>query len=252
MVGIMGGDGAGKSTALTALSNWLGSEFDVRVVHLGKPRWSITTTTVRGALKVAVVSTRALRRVVPLATTRRLADELSDSRQLAWLLCTARDRHHAYLKARRYATGGGIVVIPTVLMLLFRRKYPRWWFDWNRELYRFGARVGSYVLLLRDEYPSTDEEQAVHLEIDYPDATQLNRWLPLVKWLLAIPHYIVLALLSVASFLAVIVAWFAILLTGRYPTSLFDYNVGVARWWLRVSAYAFLLVTDRYPPFSLA
>jgi hypothetical protein len=148
------------------------------------------------------------------------------------------------------AAGGGIVIAPTVLMLLFRRKYPRWWFDWNRELYRFGNRVGAYLLLLRDEYPSTDEEQAVHLDIDYPDAQQLSRWLPLVKWLLAIPHYILLVLLSVGVFFAVLFAWFAIIVTGRFPRGLFDFVVGVGRWGVRVSGYAFLLVTDRYPPFS--
>ncbi len=146
---------------------------------------------------------------------------------------------------------GGIVFLTTVLMLLFRQKYPRWWFDWNLALTRFSTRVAVYLALLRDEYPSTDDQQAVHLQIPYPDARQeLNRWLPLVKWLLAIPHYIVLWFLSIAGFFCVIIAWFAILFTGRYPRSLFDFVVGVFRWWLRVAAYAFLLTTDRYPPFS--
>jgi hypothetical protein len=152
---------------------------------------------------------------------------------------------------RTGATGLGIVVAPTVLMLLFRRKYPRWWFEWNRELSRFGARVGAYALLLRDEYPSTDEEQSVHLAIDEPDAAQLNRWLPLVKWLLAIPHYLVLAVLILTVVVTTFIAWLAILITGRYPQGLFDYAVGVGRWCNRVGGYAFLLVTDRYPPFSL-
>jgi len=141
----------------------------------------------------------------------------------------------------------------TALMIIFRQRYPRWWFDFSRELTRFEARVGAYLALLTDQYPSTVEEQAVHLEIDYPDAAnELNRWYPIFKWFLAIPHYFVLAFLSVASVFVVIIAWFAILFTGQYPKSLFDYNVGVARWWLRVSAYAFLLVTDQYPPFSLS
>lgn len=140
----------------------------------------------------------------------------------------------------------------TALMIIFRQRYPRWWFDFSRELTRFGTRVSAYLGLLTDQYPSTVEEQSVHLEIDYPDAeTELNRWLPLVKWLLAIPHYIVLVVLSIFSIFAVFFAWFAILATGRYPRVLFDFNVGVIRWWLRVGAYAFLLVTDRYPPFSL-
>ena len=148
---------------------------------------------------------------------------------------------------------GGLVVLPTLLMILFRQKYPRWWFDWNVNLARFGTRVEAYLLLLRDEYPSTDEEQAVHLEIPYPDAKQdLHRGLPLVKWLLAVPHYIVLAVLYFVVVLFVIGAWFAILFTGRYPRSLFDFIVGVLRWTLRVVAYAFLLVSDRYPPFALS
>jgi hypothetical protein len=152
-------------------------------------------------------------------------------------------------------TVGGLasgLISATALMIIFRQRYPRWWFDFSRELTRFEARVGTYMALLTNQYPSTVEEQSVHLEIDYPDAEMdLNRWLPLVKWFLAIPHYFILIFLSFASILAVILAWFAILATGRYPKALFDFNVGVSRWWLRVSAYAFLLVTDQYPPFSL-
>lgn len=148
---------------------------------------------------------------------------------------------------------GGLLFLPTALMLVFRQKYPRWWFDWNLELTRFSTRCLAYLALLRDEYPSTDEEQAVQLELRYPDAaTELNRYLPLVKWLLAIPHYIILGILGIAAVFCVIVAWFAILLGGRYPRSLFEFVTGVFRWWLRVAAYAFLLTTDRYPPFSLA
>lgn len=152
-------------------------------------------------------------------------------------------------------TAGGLVVglvSATALMILFQQLYPRWWFDFSRELTRFEARVGAYASLLTDQYPSTVDEQSIHLEIDYPNVkTDLNRWYPLIKWLLAVPHYFVLFFLSIASFFAMILAWFAILATGRYPRTLFDYNVGVSRWWLRVNAYAFLLVTDRYPPFSL-
>lgn len=152
-------------------------------------------------------------------------------------------------------TGGGIaggLFLATMLMILFRERYPRWWFDFALELNRFATRVGAYLALLTDRYPSTVEEQSVHLEIDYPDVEQdLNRWLPLVKWLLAIPHFIVLVVLVVIAIVAIIIAWFAILFTGRYPRALFDYVIGVGRWGLRVQAYAFLLVTDRYPPFRL-
>jgi hypothetical protein len=147
---------------------------------------------------------------------------------------------------------GGVLVGGPLLMILFRQKYPRWWFDWNLELTRFSARVSVYAALLDDRYPSTDEQQAVRLDLRHPDVPHdLNRWLPLVKWLLAIPHYVVLGFLSLAAFVCVVIAWFAILFTGRYPRSLFDFVVGVGRWGLRVGAYAFLLTTDRYPPFSL-
>jgi uncharacterized protein DUF4389 len=149
-------------------------------------------------------------------------------------------------------TGGGLLFLPPLLMLLFRQKYPRWWFDWNREFLRFANRVYAYGLLLNDRYPSTDEQQYVRLDLEYPDARQgLNRWLPLVKWFLAIPHYIVLAFLWIGVFFAVIGAWFAIIFTGRYPRGLFDYVVGVMRWGNRVIAYALILVTDEYPPFRL-
>ena len=152
-------------------------------------------------------------------------------------------------------SGGGIMgglAVATALMILFRQRYPRWWFDFARELVRFGARVGAYLALLTDRYPSTVDEQSVHLEIDYPDVEQnLNRWLPLVKWLLAIPHFIALAVLAIIALFAVVSAWFVILFSGRYPRGLFDFVVGVGRWALRVQAYAFLLVTDRYPPFSM-
>jgi hypothetical protein len=154
--------------------------------------------------------------------------------------------------AERPLAAGGVIFLATMLMLVSRQKYPRWWFDWNLELVRFSTRVSAYVALLRDEYPSTDERQAIYLHIPYPNARELNRWLPLVKWFLAIPHYIVLAFLVVGAVVAVIIAWFAILFTGRYPRRLFYFVVGVFRWWLRVAAYAILLTTDRYPPFRLS
>lgn len=150
------------------------------------------------------------------------------------------------------ASGAGILAVPVLLMIVFRQKYPRWWFDFNLELARFSTRVCAYLALMSDKYPSTDEQQSVHLDIDYPNVEQnLNRWLPLVKWFLAIPHYIVLFFLCIAAVVAVIVAWFSVLFTGRYPRAIFDFVEGVLRWGLRVEAYALLLITDRYPPFSL-
>ena len=147
--------------------------------------------------------------------------------------------------------GGAAVFVPLVLMLVVRQKYPRWWFDWNLNLLRFSNRVTAYLALLDDRYPSTDEEQSVHLDFAYPDAHQLNRWLPLVKWFLAIPHYVALLFLGIGALGAIVIAWFAILFTGTYPRALFEYVVGVLRWTNRVSGYAFTLVTDQYPPFSL-
>ncbi len=151
------------------------------------------------------------------------------------------------------SVSGGVLFFGPLLMILFRQKYPRWWFDFNLQLTRFSTRVSSYLALLSDRYPSTDEDQAVHLDLEYPNVKEdLNRWLPLVKWLLAVPHYIVLFFLTIAAVFAVLMAWFAILFTGRYPRSLFNFVEGVLRWWLRVEAYAMLLTTDRYPPFRLA
>jgi hypothetical protein len=153
------------------------------------------------------------------------------------------------------ALGGtaGLLFIPPLLMIFVRQKYPRWWFDWNLELLRFSNRIAVYLALMDDRYPSTDEQQSVRLEFPYPDAKQgLNRWLPLVKWLMAIPHFILLAFLSIGALIAVVIAWFAILFTGRYPRPLFDFVLGVLRWGNRVVGYAVILVTDEYPPFRLS
>lgn len=145
------------------------------------------------------------------------------------------------------------VALATGLMIVFRHSYPRWWFDFARESTRLSARVGAYGALMTDRYPSTTDEQSVHLEIRYPNVEQdLNRWMPLVKWFLAIPHYIVLWFLWIAAAVAIVIAWFAILFTGRYPRGLFDFVLGVGRWSVRVAAYMALLVTDEYPPFSLS
>jgi hypothetical protein len=154
--------------------------------------------------------------------------------------------------SRNGASIGFGLTAATALMILFRQRYPRWWFDFSLELNRFTSRIGCYLFLLTDRYPSTTDEQSVHVEFDYPDVKKdLNRWLPLVKWLLAIPHYVVLFVLIITAVGVTIIAWFSILFTGSYPKSLFDYVVGVGRWSTRVEAYAFMLVTDKYPPFSL-
>jgi Domain of unknown function (DUF4389) len=174
------------------------------------------------------------------------------------IVAGALEHGETYVTAGQHAAtygggGGALLFLAPLLMIVFRQKYPRWWFDWNRELLRFSNRVGVYLALMEDRYPSTDEQQAVRLDFPYPDAERdLNRWLPLVKWLLAIPHYVVLIFLWIGAFFAVIFAWFAILFTGRYPRGLFDYVLGVLRWTNRVAAYAFVLVTDRYPPFGFA
>lgn len=154
--------------------------------------------------------------------------------------------------ATTFIAAGGLLFLAPLLMILFRQKYPRWWFEWNRELFRFTTRVSAYLAVMDDHYPSTDEEQSVHLDIDYPDVPRdLNRFLPLVKWFLAIPHIVVLVFVGIGAIFAVIVAWFSILFTGRYPRWAFDFVEGFLRWGSRVSGYAFLLITDRYPPFSL-
>ena len=155
------------------------------------------------------------------------------------------------------ALGGGrglpVLVIPVLLMLVFRQKYPNWWYDWNLQLVRFSSRLGVYLALMEDRYPSTDEPQSVRVEFPYPGApANVSRWLPLVKWFLAIPHYIVLLFLYLAAIVVVVVAWFAILFTGRYPRGMFEFVEGVFRWHVRVAGYAFLLVTDQYPPFRLS
>ena len=180
---------------------------------------------------------------------------------LALLTATATDTvtvitNSGEVVSRITTTGLGIaggLFVATMLMIVFRQRYPRWWFDFALALSRFSNRIGAYLVLLTDRYPSTEAEQSVHLDFEYPDVRQdLNRWMPLVKWLLAIPHYIVLAVLGVGAIVAVFIAWFAILITGRYPRPLFNYVVGVGRWALRVQAYTSLLITDRYPPFSLS
>ena len=188
----------------------------------------------------------------------RPLDRLSTLLRLLWVipigivLAAVSGATVAFGGTATLVAAGGLLFLAPLLMIVFRQKYPRWWFDWNLGLTRFSTRVATYVALMDDRYPSTDDEQSVHLDIDYPDVPRdLNRLLPLVKWLLASPHIVVLFFLGLGAIGAVIIAWFAILFTGRYPRGIFDYVEGVLRWGTRVSGYAFLLATDRYPPFSL-
>ena len=192
--------------------------------------------------------------VLCLITAQALSSSSQPNKQLVQAIQANPEQTEKLLK-NAWAGGvstSGLVVLPTVLMILFRKKYPKWWFDWNTNLTKFSYRVGSFFFLMNDKYPSTDEEQWVHLEMVYPDVQKdLMRGMPLVKWFLAIPHYIVLAFLLIAVFICLIITWFAILFTGKYPRGLFDFTLGFFRWCFRVEGYAFLLVTDKYPPFSL-
>jgi hypothetical protein len=193
----------------------------------------------------------------------RELDRLSSALRILWIIpigivlglldhANTGFSHGANRTSAELGVTGGSLVVPVVLMLLFRRKYPRWWYDWNLEFNRFSSRVFAYLALMDDRYPSTDEHQSVHLEYPEVAGPELSRWLPLVKWLLVIPHYIVLFFLGIAAFFVVIFVWFAILFTGRYPRGAFGFVEGVFRWGNRVTGYAFTLVTDVYPPFALA
>jgi hypothetical protein len=147
----------------------------------------------------------------------------------------------------------GVLQFIAFFAILFTKRWPRGLFDFTVQIYRWTANVYAYgVLLQRDEYPPFSGEAGqypVTLEVEYDE--NLSRWMIFVKWLLAIPHYIVLAFLGLAASVVVLIAFFAILFTGRYPRGMFDFVVGTARWYVRVNAYAHWLMTDRYPPFSL-
>lgn len=135
--------------------------------------------------------------------------------------------------------------------ILFTKKYPRGLFDFVVNVYRWNANAVAYTALMRDEYPpfSWDAGQyPVTFEVDYPE--ELNRWLPLIKWLLAIPHMVVLFFLYIVALVLWVFAWFAILITGGFPRWMFDFMVGAMRWQYRVTAYAYLM-RDEYPPFSM-
>ena len=153
----------------------------------------------------------------------------------------------------------GVLTLISLFTVLFTKEIPRPLFDVIAMTYRYEWRAMSYALFLHEDYPPFDfrpasaddgAERHTTLSLAYPG--QLNRWAPLYKWFLAIPHYVILAVLSIGALFAVVAAWFSILFTGRYPRTLFNYVVGVMRWSNRVSAYAFVLATDKYPPFRLS
>ena len=138
------------------------------------------------------------------------------------------------------------------MMILFKEKYPKWWFEWHIGITKLTYRIAAYVFLMRDEYPSTDHDQSVQIDVPYPDVkNDLKRWMPLVKWFLVIPHIIALIFIFIGVLICTVFSLIVILFTGRYPKGIFDFAEGFFRWTLRVSAFALLLTTDEYPPFRL-
>ncbi len=135
--------------------------------------------------------------------------------------------------------------------ILFTRRYPEGMFRLAVGFQRWYYNTLAYVLF-HDRYPpfSVDEGEYAPLSFDVERPEQFNRWLPLVKWLLAIPHYVVVTVLSFFALFVYLYVWVAVLVTGRYPRGAFDFLVGVGRWTARMNAYVYLL-TDEYPPFSL-
>ena len=145
----------------------------------------------------------------------------------------------------------GLLILPVALAIVFRQVYPSYLLTFNEALLSLQTRVDAYVLLLTDEYPSIEDNDVVSVTFPEVDAKSLNRWLPLVKWFLAIPLYLVgIAYIIYAAFLTLF-AWFSILFTGNYPEFCAEGVVGTIAYWNRVVGYALVLVTDEYPSFSL-
>ena len=146
----------------------------------------------------------------------------------------------------------GLLFLPVLLALVFRGIYPSYVLDFNRSLLALSTRVTAYILLLNDKYPSIEESEDV--KITFPDVeggAKLNRYLPLVKWLLAVPLYLVGLVYTIYGIAVLIFTWFTILFTGKMPAFSGEVLLGVTKYWNRVYGYAFLLVTDEYPSFSL-
>lgn len=147
---------------------------------------------------------------------------------------------------------GSTVFLALALIVIFTGTYPTWLLTFIHGLQAFELKIGAYALLLRDEYPSlADRPFAQVLYPNIEGGARLKRFMPLVKWFLAIPHYVVLLLTGIAVFLLTVLAWFSILFTGRYPTSFLPFVVGWLKYYNRVVGYAFTLVTDQYPQFRL-
>ena len=145
----------------------------------------------------------------------------------------------------------GLMALPAGLAIVVRQVYPSYVLAFNEALLSLQTRVDVYLVLLTDEYPSIEENDLVSVTFPEVDAKQLNRWLPLIKWLLAVPLYIVGIVYIIYAALLTLLGWFSILFTGKYPEVCAEGVVGTIAYWNRVIGYAFLLVTDEYPTFSL-
>jgi len=145
----------------------------------------------------------------------------------------------------------GLLALPAALAIVVRQVYPSYVLAFNEAVLSLQTRVDAYLLLLSDQYPSIEENDVVSVTFPEVDAKQLNRWLPLVKWLLALPLYLVGIVYFIYAALLTLLGWFSILFTGNYPEVCAEGVVGTIAYWNRVAGYAFLLVTDEYPTFSL-
>jgi len=146
----------------------------------------------------------------------------------------------------------GVIVIPALLAIVVRGKYPSYVLTFNHALVELSTRLAAYVLILNDKYPSIEANSKV--AVLFPDVEggkKLNRWLPLVKWFLAIPHYIVGAVYLVISLVVTFIAWIQTSITGKYPEWAGEIVLGTISYWNRVQGYMLLLVTDKYPTFRL-
>jgi len=147
---------------------------------------------------------------------------------------------------------GGLIFLPTLLALVFRGIYPSYALAFNHALISLETRVNAYALLLTDDYPSIEENDIVKITLpEVGEGSQLNRYLPLIKWFLAIPLYVMAIIYLVYGLFLTLFAWLSILFSGKYPVWCADAMVGILAFYNRVYGYAFILITDEYPSFSL-